>query len=152
MNKWISRYNVVFPYFQQVNPTSLRCSLDNANWGYGNLASMCCQKKISTFLLVVIILLHCKRHMWTIQLWDGASGKTQSSGLPTSLHQEGHLAVKHSDSIKSCKCQMSYNGAISSRDAVVPGREKVRCGPIQNVIQRPHQVCKTLTYVSPHGK
>ena len=37
---------------------------------------------------------------------------------------------------------MSYNGAISNRDGVVPGREKVRCGPIQTVIQRPHQICK----------
>ena len=37
---------------------------------------------------------------------------------------------------------MSYNGAISNRDGVVPGREKVRCGPIQTVIQQPHQVCK----------
>ena len=39
---------------------------------------------------------------------------------------------------------MSYNRAISNRDGVILGREKekVRCGPIQTVIQRPHQVCK----------
>ena len=37
---------------------------------------------------------------------------------------------------------MSYNGAISNRDSGVPGWEKVRCGPIQTVIQRSHQACK----------
>ena len=37
---------------------------------------------------------------------------------------------------------MSYNGAISNRDDVVSCREKVRCGSIQMVIERPHQVCK----------
>ena len=26
---------------------------------------------------------------------------------------------------------MLYNGAISNRDGVVPGRKNVRCGPIQ---------------------
>ena len=35
-----------------------------------------------------------------------------------------------------------YNRVISNRDGVVPDRRKVRCGPIQTVIQRPHQVCK----------
>ena len=30
---------------------------------------------------------------------------------------------------------MSYNGAISKRDGVVPGRENVRCGRIQTIIQ-----------------
>ena len=37
---------------------------------------------------------------------------------------------------------VSYNGAISNRDGVIPGREKVRCGPIQTMIQQPHQICK----------
>ena len=37
---------------------------------------------------------------------------------------------------------MSYNGAISNRDGVVSSREKVRCGSIQMVIKRPHQLCK----------
>ena len=64
------------------------------------------------------------------------------------MHQEGHPTVKLSASIKSCKMLnnvMSYNGAISNRDSGVPGREKVRCGPIQTVIQRSHQgykICK----------
>ena len=35
-----------------------------------------------------------------------------------------------------------YNRAISNRDGVVSDRRKVRCGPIQTVIQQPHQVCK----------
>ena len=37
---------------------------------------------------------------------------------------------------------MSDNGVISNTDGVVHGREKVRYGPMQTVIQRPHQVCK----------
>ena len=37
---------------------------------------------------------------------------------------------------------MLYKGTIFNRDGVVPSREKVRCGPIQAVIQQPHQVCK----------
>ena len=66
-------------------------------------------------------------------------------GLPTGLRQEEHPAVKLSASIKSCKMSNNviwYNRAISNRDGVVPNRRKVRCGPIQTVIQRPHQVCK----------
>ena len=34
------------------------------------------------------------------------------------------------------------NEAIFTRDGEVPGKEKVRCGPIQTVIQQPHQICK----------
>ena len=66
-------------------------------------------------------------------------------GLPTGLRQEEHPAVKLSASIKFCKMSNNviwYNRAISNRDGVVPDRRKVRCGPIQTVIQRPHQVCK----------
>ena len=37
---------------------------------------------------------------------------------------------------------MSYNGAISNRDDVVPDRKKVTCEPIHTDIQRPHQICK----------
>ena len=66
-------------------------------------------------------------------------------GLPTGLRQEEHPAVKLSASIKFCKMSNNviwYNRVISNRDGVVPDRRKVRCGPIQTVIQRPHQVCK----------
>ena len=36
-----------------------------------------------------------------------------------------------------------HNGTRSNNDnGVVSGREKVRCGPIQTVIQRPHKLCK----------
>ena len=113
---------------------------------YGNLASMCCQKKINTSLLFVIILVLYKWCMSIVQLWDGVSCKdTQFPGLLASLRQEGYLAVKLSASIKSYKMSinvMSKNGAISNRDDVVPGREKVRCGSIQTAIQRPHQICE----------
>ena len=37
---------------------------------------------------------------------------------------------------------MSYNGSVSNRVDVVPDGKKVRCGPIQTVIQRPNRVCK----------
>ena len=37
---------------------------------------------------------------------------------------------------------MLYNGAISNRDGVVPGRKNVRCGPIQIVIHWPRKICK----------
>ena len=37
---------------------------------------------------------------------------------------------------------MSYNRTISNIDGVVAGREKVRCGPIQTIIQQPQQLCK----------
>ena len=95
---------VTYAFYSQVNPTSLWCPLGNANLGYGNLASMSHQMKVSTSLLVVIILVCNKWNMWTVQLWDGVSCKnTQFSGLPTGLYQEGHLAVKLSTSIKSCK-------------------------------------------------
>ena len=95
---------VAYTFYSQVNPTSLWCPPGNANWGYGNLASMSHQRKISTSLMVVIILVYNKWNMWTLQLWDGVSRKnTQFPGLPTGWHQEGHLAVKLSTSIKSCK-------------------------------------------------
>ena len=35
---------------------------------------------------------------------------------------------------------LSFNEAISNRDGLTPGREKVRCGTIQTVIHRPHQI------------
>ena len=36
-----------------------------------------------------------------------------------------------------------HNGTRSNYgNGVVSGREKVRCGPIQTVIQRPHKLCK----------
>ena len=103
------------------------------------------KKKISTYLLVIIILVCYQWHMWTVQLWDDVSGKNiQFPGLPTGLRQKGHSAVKLSASIKSCKMSnnIMYNRTISNRDGLVPNREKVRCGPIQTTIQQPHQVCK----------
>ena len=71
--------------------------------------------------------------------------QVKTPSLPTSLRREGHRAVKRSASVNSCKMSnnvMSYNGAISNRDGVIPDREKVRCGPIQTITQRPHQICK----------
>ena len=136
---------VICTFYSQTNPTSSWRPLGNANWGYDNLASMCHQKKISISLLVVIILVHYKWCMSIVQLSDGASGKnTRFPGLPSSLHQKGYPAVKLSASIKSCKISdvMSYNRTISNRDGVIPGRERVKCEPIETVIQRPHQVCK----------
>ena len=96
--------------------------------------------------MVVIILICYKWHRWTVQLWDGVYGQnTQFLGLPTGLRQEGYLAVKLFASIKSCKMSnnvMLYKRVISKRHDVIPGREKVRCGPIQITIQWPHQICK----------
>ena len=123
--------SIVYIFYSQVNPTSLWCPPGNANWGYGNLACMCRKKKISTYLLVIIILVCYRWHMWTVQLWDVVSGKNiQFPGLPTGLHQKGHSAVKLSASIKSCKMSnnIMYNRTISNRDGLVPDREKVRCG------------------------
>ena len=86
-------------------------------------------------------------------LCDSVSGKnTQFPGLLTGLRQEGHPAVKPSASIKSCKMSnnvMSYTRAISTRDGVVPGKEKVRCGHIQTS----HHIknVKYVNYVYPHG-
>ena len=37
---------------------------------------------------------------------------------------------------------MPYNGAISDRDSVVPGWEKVKWSSFQIVIQRPHRIYK----------
>ena len=71
--------------------------------------------------------------------------QVKTPSLPRGFYQEGHPAVKLSASIKSCKMSnnvMSDNGAISNKDSVIHSREKVRCGPIQTIIRRPHQVCK----------
>ena len=106
---------VAYTFYSQVNPTSLWCSPGNANWGYGSLAIMCCQKKISASLLIAIILICYKWHVWTVQLWDGLLGKnTQFPCLPTGLLQEEHPTVNLSASIKSCERSnvMLYNGAM----------------------------------------
>ena len=145
---------VTYTFYSQVNPTYSWCPPGNANWGYSNLVSMCHQKKISTSLMVMILVRY-KWHMWTVQLRDSVSGKnTQFPGLPTGLHQEGHPAVKLSAPIKSCKMSnnvMSYNGTISSRNGVIPGREKVKCGSIQTIIQCHIKYVEDVNYVYPHG-
>ena len=94
---------IIYTFYSKANSTSLWCPLGNANWGYGNLVSIWYQKKISTSLLVVIILVHYKWHMWTVHMWDGISGEnTQFPGLPTGLSQEGHLAVRQIQSLLFC--------------------------------------------------
>ena len=50
-----------------------------------------------------------------------------------------------------------HNGTRSNNgNGVVSGREKVRCGPIQTVIQRPHKLCKlwlsSLNVGTMHGR
>ena len=94
---------VIFTFNSLAHPTSW-CPPGIANWGYGNLASMFSRKKISTSLLVIIILVHNKWCMLFVQLREDVSVKnTQFPGLPTSLCYKGHPIIKLSASVKSCK-------------------------------------------------
>ena len=139
---------VTYTFYSQVNSTFLRCPSGNANRGYTNLASMRCQKKISTSFSVAIILVYYKRHQWTVQLRYGVSGKnTQFSGLLTGLC----AAVKPCNSVKSykmLKTLMLYNGAISNKNGVAPSRNKVLSIPSSSAHIK---YVKYVNYVYSHG-